>query len=122
MPLADIIFINNDSINFNNQRLLACAKYNYIDLLNRILKSGEHIDVNHQDEKLTTALMYAAIHDNVEIIQILLANGADRTLTDNHGKTALDYAVGLNNKLYWIFTIIFQLDQIFNPTDMTQLT
>ena len=49
-------------------------------------------DINAPNENGQTALMVAAQHGEVECLRLLLEAGANRTLKDNQGKIALDYA------------------------------
>lgn len=49
--------------------------------------------INQIDEKVgSTLLHYAVQNDNAEIVQLLLSNGADPSIKDKEGKTALEYA------------------------------
>ncbi len=57
------------------------------------LKKVKHLidqgaDINYQDEHGTSVLMQAVIHDNSEIVQLLLDFNVDVDLTDNSGCTA----------------------------------
>ncbi|MGI9558298.1 MAG: ankyrin repeat domain-containing protein, partial [Thermodesulfobacteriota bacterium] len=62
-------------------------------------------DVNARDTFDRTALMFAALTGNPEVIFVLLKHGADASLTDNRWETAFDYAKGnpkiKNTKAYW---------------------
>lgn len=58
-------------------------------LVRLLLDSGADIDV--QCSHGMTALHRAVINGHVEIAQILLAAGIDRTIRDKHGKTARRY-------------------------------
>jgi ankyrin repeat protein len=46
-------------------------------------------DVNHRENSGNTALWYAAIDDNLSVIQTLLQRGADVNIADNYGYTPL---------------------------------
>jgi ankyrin repeat protein len=61
------------------------------------LRAG--IDVNVQDEKNATALMYACTFENQkgDIVKYLLDAGADINLEDENGFTALWYAISSSN-------------------------
>ena len=48
-------------------------------------------DVNEMSNGLTP-LMFAARYNKVDILKYLLENGADKTIKDDKGKTALKYA------------------------------
>ena len=47
--------------------------------------------------EMTTPLMKAAVHENIEILQLLIDAHAHINLQDRDGRTALIYAVGNNN-------------------------
>ena len=55
-----------------------------------LAKAG--VNVNSKDASGKTALMLAAGAQDARMIRELLALGADRTLRDGKGRTALDYA------------------------------
>jgi ankyrin repeat protein len=50
------------------------------------------LDLNLTDKQGRTALMWAALFGLYNEIKVMLKNGADWTIKDNEGKTALDYA------------------------------
>jgi ankyrin repeat protein len=56
-----------------------------------LLDAGAHID--DRDARGRTALMIAAEGGRAEIVNLLLARGADRSLTDKDGKRAADLTV-----------------------------
>lgn len=61
------------------------------------LLNNEDIDINFQDEKhKKTSLMYAAIHGNFNVLEILLDNGANVNIRDALDRTAL--ILGSNSK------------------------
>ena len=43
------------------------------------------VDVNHQTNNGSTALMFACKYSKVEVAKLLLERGADKTLRDNNG-------------------------------------
>ena len=53
---------------------------------------GGGINVNQQDHRGVTALMYAAFSGDAEMIRLLLKHGAKKELKDHRGRTAADYA------------------------------
>ena len=52
-------------------------------------------DVNEYSNKMTP-LMFAARYNQVEIIKLLVANGAELDKKDANGRTAIDYAKNAN--------------------------
>lgn len=56
-----------------------------------------HFDVNEKgylgQTPLVSFVSYPTILPTVEMVQLLLENGADKTLKDDRGKTAYDYAI-----------------------------
>ena len=57
-----------------------------------LLEAGAAVD--HCDSGGCSALMKAAEQGYLEVVQLLLAHGADLYLRDQGGSTALDMAVG----------------------------
>lgn len=68
----------------SSQNALVIAEY--------LLESGK-VTVNQQDKLGRTALMYAAIAGNKDMISLLLKFGADIALVDRYRKTAGQYAI-----------------------------
>ncbi|MGJ5642401.1 ankyrin repeat domain-containing protein [Formosa sp. S-31] len=64
-----------------------------IDIVKKLIAMGE--DVNERSNGLTPA-MYAARHNRVEILQLLIANGADLEKKCAKGHTAIEYAESTN--------------------------
>ena len=66
------------------------------NVVKRLLDAGAN--VNAQEANKGTALIYAASNKSIapqtrtEIVKLLLAKGADKSLKDDKGKTALDWA------------------------------
>jgi len=70
---------------------LDLAKSSDVDLamIDKLLKKG--VDINAQDEKGRTALIYAAKSKNSDVLRHLLLKKADRKIKDNMGVRAIDY-------------------------------
>jgi ankyrin repeat protein len=60
------------------------------DLLAVLLDHGADVNMRSGDDR--TALMHAAAHGWIASVRLLLSRGADPTLTDRSGRTALDLA------------------------------
>ena len=75
--------------NLNNQ-LRDAAYHGEAQRVQEFIDAGAH--VNAQTHTKITALMWAASFGYADIVQALLAAGADPTIVNNEGKTALDLA------------------------------
>ena len=84
---------------FGGNALIPAAEKGHLENVKLLLKDGR-ADINHQNNYGYTALIEAvALKDGSEIYQqivkVLLEGGADKTLKDNTGRTAEDYARSL---------------------------
>ena len=78
--LSTCISAQNDSINYN---LIAAAHDNNLSALIQALKDSA--DVNFKDYDGNTALIYASQKGNIDIVKILLYNGADPKEKNTNG-------------------------------------
>lgn len=62
----------------------------------KYLVEEKNYNVNSTSAGNTTALMYAAKNNSIDVCNYLLENGADKSLKDNSGKNAYDYAIENN--------------------------
>lgn len=81
---------------FGGNALIPAAEKGHLDNV-KLLLTDARVDIDHQNNYGYTALIEAvALRDGSEIyqqiVQELLNHGADKTLRDNQGKTAVDYA------------------------------
>lgn len=81
---------------FGGNAIIPAAEKGHLDNVKLLLQDGK-VDINHQNNYGYTALIEAvALRDGSkvyqEIVSELLKNGADKTLKDNSGRTAEDYA------------------------------
>mmetsp|Transcript_6669 Transcript_6669/g.10718 ORF Transcript_6669/g.10718 Transcript_6669/m.10718 type:complete len:265 (+) Transcript_6669:98-892(+) len=87
-----------------NPKLANCEFYNgttnpvcratylgHRNILGLLLKYDADINKRSSDQK--TPLMWASFRDNTQMLEFLLENGADPTLTDKDGWNALDIAI-----------------------------
>lgn len=71
--------------------------------LTKRLAAGSGADgTDGRDEDGRTPLMLASRHHHDDVVEYLLSRGADASLRDNNGRTALDLAhEGLNGSEFW---------------------
>lgn len=75
--------------------LTFAAHYSNYNAVEFLIKEN-YFDVNSKDSAGDTALIVAAKNNQVEIVQLLLELGADKTIKSDEGKTAYDYALQSN--------------------------
>lgn len=76
--------------------VIAEGELNRIEITERLLCAGA--DVNAQNRNGKTALIEAAMKDDIKAVQLLVQHGADVHKMDKNGNTALKIAVGHGNK------------------------
>jgi len=100
LKLTESIFAQNPSdevlrnmISFMDSKgrnlLMYASSFKSNDILRRLLSIDRRI-VDSVDQIGSTALMQAVANGNVEGVEVLLLNGADKTLKDVKGKSAID--------------------------------
>ncbi len=78
--------------------IFACGKEGNLETVKLLLAARAKINKKPRDEFIDwTALTSASYNSHIEIVQFLLENGADHSIKDSQGKTALDYAVENNH-------------------------
>ena len=73
---------------FNIYNLIEVVKNNDINRVNSILNNGKE-NINAKDKYCETALMIASSEGNLEIVKLLVENGADVNIKSDIGNTAL---------------------------------
>ena len=68
-----------------------CAERGDLEGVRQHLYEG--VDINHITKRGSTALMCAAANGHDDIVIFLIYQGADRAITNEKGRTALDYAI-----------------------------
>ena len=102
--LVIILFLIFLNCNTPEERLMNAIDNNNFSEIDEILKSNTQIDVNAKSKHGETALTYAVLKSNFEIVKhLIVENGADVNAKNKNGKTALMYAS--NNNL----TLVKQL-------------
>ena len=74
--------------------LMAAARAEEIELVQWALDHGTDVNAIRPEKRNGTALIIAARKGNPERVSLLLARGADPTVANHEGKTALDLAKG----------------------------
>ena len=76
---------------------LAIASINgHLDIVKYLVSLPQTV-VDIQDNNGYTSLMFASYYNHIAIVQFLLENGADKSVKDNVGNKALDWATSANN-------------------------
>jgi ankyrin repeat protein len=78
---------------FSGGNLLHNASFFGNTLIAKYLIEELYYNIDTKDYKGQTALITAVIKNYQDILEYLLSKGADKTIKDNDGKTALDYAI-----------------------------
>ncbi len=82
--------------------LIEKVKANDIEGCKKLL--NENCNINEQDNKGATALIYAVLETNEEIIKLLLEHGANKKIKTAKGVTAI--GIAKNNNLTYILQIL----------------
>ena len=83
-----------------NHLLLKYVLNDKYELIKLVLNMGADINKRYGEDKHLggyTVLMLAIENEDMDVIEILLERGADLTIKDNQGKTALDYTSKYND-------------------------
>jgi ankyrin repeat protein len=81
---ADVNLKDND----RQSPLMYAAKGSFGETAAYLLENGAEVNVQSK-KKGITALMLAAVSDNVELVRMLLQHGSDADMTDSLGRSAL---------------------------------
>lgn len=90
-----------------NVILIYLAKHNKINLLQKVIK--KHEDLNIQDFDGNTALIWAAKNDNFSMCKILIDAGSDWCVFNNDDKSFLDYLGGSREHIINIYKDKYEL-------------
>jgi len=71
--------------------MVACAYWSGMNMVELLVDKGADVNITSTDG--TTALMLAASLEKIEVVNYLLAHGANVAAKNNAGQTALDLAV-----------------------------
>ncbi len=85
--IPSVMQANNDNLSKTNFNLEESVKSNDIVKIKQAIKSGTNVNLPFCD--YFTPLIYAAGNGCLEVVELLLANGAEVNLQNNYGGTAL---------------------------------
>lgn len=83
--------VNTTTSQYTATPLTLAAMNSHSDVVN-LLQSQTGVNLNHQDKSGYTALMFASLRQNAEIVLQLLESGADPSIQDTTGSNALMHA------------------------------
>jgi len=95
------LFMDNGAnpINENNgNSILHTAVRSNSALITENLINNYHLPVDEIGEKGKTPLMWGARENSLGAVKLLLEHGADKSIKDNEGKTAYNYAIEGGNR------------------------
>lgn len=87
-----------ESERYYGNNVVFSAAFNNNVLVLKYLIEEKNIDMNRKSEFKDTPLMLAAKGDAIDAVKYLLSQGADKTVKDEDGMTAYDYAVENKNQ------------------------
>ena len=99
VPMLEVLLPARPDLTIRNRfggiSVIPAAERGHVDYVRRVVQTG--IDVDHVNDPGWTALLEAVVYGDgsppyQEIVRILLAAGADPTIQDRNGRTALDHA------------------------------
>ena len=99
VPMLEILLPADPDLTIRNRfggvSVIPAAERGLVDYVRRVVQTG--IDVNHVNDPGWTALLEAVVYGDgstryQEIVRILLAAGADPSIVDANGRTALEHA------------------------------
>ena len=94
LSTSDIQISNRD----NEHSLRVAARYGQVDVILRLL-DNHRVDVDVvEDSTLFTALHHASMRDQLEVVQLLMARGADPRKADSKGRNALHHSVRMGTR------------------------
>ena len=105
VPMLEVLLPARPDLTIRNRfggvSVIPAAERGHVDYVRRVVRTG--IDVDHVNDLGWTALLEAVVYGDgstpyQEIVHILLAAGADRSIEDAEGRTALDHALSRGHR------------------------
>lgn len=100
------VTVDLNTVDLDHHSALHNAVQNFHTAPLRLLASAESINVNIPDRLLRTPLHWTALYGNYEAAECLLEAGADVSLKDHFGSTALD--TSLYNRQYKLAVLLLE--------------
>lgn len=80
-------------------KLMECSWDGNVKCVEALINNNkETLVIDTKDDNGLTALHWAVIGKHADIVEILLENGADKTIQSNNNETALDIAIKEKNR------------------------
>ncbi len=81
---------------FKSNDIISATKNNDIELVKSLIKSS---NVDYKDKNHKSAIFYAVENSNIEILDLLINNGANVYMKDDRGLTIFHYVVLSGDKI-----------------------
>ncbi len=95
--------VNMNICTGNENVLTFAAHYNNYNVVKYLIENN-YYDIDSFDSSGETALIVATKNNRIQIVELLLKLGANKTIKDSEGKIALDYAIC--NDYYEIISLL----------------
>lgn len=79
---------------FKSNDIISATKRNDIKLLKKIIKNS---NLDYKDKNHKTAIFYAVENDNIEVLDLLITNGANVYIKDDRELTIFHYVLLYKN-------------------------
>ena len=84
--IASGIDINSQDASYGSTALIAACTYGFTDIAKYLISEGA--DVNIQNTMYGQTALFGAVYSSQELVEVLLASGADIHIRDKYGTTA----------------------------------
>jgi uncharacterized protein len=81
----------------DSEELIDAAKSGDVREVERLIRSGVHLNISRDDDDGWSALVMASYWNHPEVVKLLIRSGADLNIRGDGGKTALIFASRFNN-------------------------
>ena len=103
---------SNKLISYNKKIFTKLFIYfNYIKKFQEILQQNPNFNVDTFDDNHNTLCIYACILNNIEVLNLLIAKGANLNIQNNKGNTALHYSVSYKHFKICNLLLLYNVDE-----------